>query len=234
MPPVCRQQPRGGRLMTDSRLEQIAADAKGRGWQVKWPENDDRTELIVTPRINSEIHERMFGIGFGVALGGEHITCWIWEAWGGALIEPEIGFDQIPADREVGIFPVVTSFNRRCPSLIAVVTTSTAKSPTPNPFWDKSALEQWPLLIPAAEKTHAYNWLVHRSALSFLGRRSMGEQANRRRRKRLSRGAPHRATNAGITAEVHTTKASTRRSCWPNQSMTRFTNTWRTIRVTGA
>ena len=60
--------------MDDSHLDQIAADAKGRGWQVRWSENDDRTELIVTPRINSEVHEQMFGLGFGVALGGQQIT----------------------------------------------------------------------------------------------------------------------------------------------------------------
>ena len=140
--------------MDDSHLDQIAADAKGRGWQVRWSENDDRTELIVTPRINSEVHEQMFGLGFGVALGGQQITCWVWEAWGGALIEPEIGFDQIPADREVGIFPVVTSLQQALPLFDRAVANyiNWQRHPHLNPYWDKSTQEQWPLLDPLASE----------------------------------------------------------------------------------
>ena len=140
--------------MTDSRLQQIAADAAGRGWQVEWFNNNHRTEVLVTPRINSEIHERIFGLGFGVALGGEHITCWIWETWGGSLIKPEICFDQIPADREVAIFPVVTSLQQALPIFDRAVTNyiNWQRHPRTNPWWDKSTLDQWPLVDLLAEE----------------------------------------------------------------------------------
>jgi hypothetical protein len=117
--------------MADPRLECFAADALARGWEIFWPENDDRTELLVIPTLSSRdpelpldpMHQRMFSFGFGVALGHPRqdppITFWAHQSWGGnSFICPwaetehdQQRLDRCPPGHELKLFPTVNNFD---------------------------------------------------------------------------------------------------------------------------
>lgn len=137
--------------MPDPRLTAIAADAASRGWDVDWHENQHRIELLVIPTV-SDPHDGMFGMGFGVALGGNQISVWVWECWAGCLIEPFIGFEDVPPDEEMDHFQAVTCLNDALPLFDKAAEEFLAwqRNPRLNPCWDKSALEEWASIQPLA------------------------------------------------------------------------------------
>lgn len=99
--------------MADARLQQIAADAATRGWHVDWEETDHRTELLVVPTISGPLNGQ-HGFGIAVALGGQRLVMWAWEACGGTLIAPWQRSDEHLGIEAEESFPTVTDLESCC------------------------------------------------------------------------------------------------------------------------
>ena len=95
-------------------LVSIAAEAAERNWGVQWRDEPCRTYLRVTPILRRPCQEGNFGLGFGLALGGEKVICWVWEAWDGTMIDPWVDED-IPIEQELNYFHVICSLNESLP-----------------------------------------------------------------------------------------------------------------------
>lgn len=100
--------------MPDARLKTIAADAAARGWEIRWSELDQRTELLIVPAVSSADQQGSLGIGVGVRLGGKSLSCWVWEAWTGTLIEPWVDRCVAAEDDHELLFPTVSSLEECC------------------------------------------------------------------------------------------------------------------------
>lgn len=99
--------------MADARLQRIAADAAARGWDVEWHDSDHRTELLVVPIISGPLSGDL-GFGVAVALGGERLVLWAWEAYAGTLIAPWQRSDEHPGIDAEEAFPTVTDLQSCC------------------------------------------------------------------------------------------------------------------------
>ena len=98
----------------DSRLEQIAAQARSRGWEVSWHDTADRTELVVVPAVSNAEQQGFLGFGVGVRAGGVTLACWAWEAWSDTLIEPWLCHEEIPQSGDESLFPTITDLEGCC------------------------------------------------------------------------------------------------------------------------
>ena len=100
--------------MADPRLEQIATEATSRGWEVEWCDTPSRVELLVVPTISNAEQQGSLGFGVGVREGGATLSCWVWEAWSGTLVEPWLCRDEIPQSGDESLFSTVVTLEDCC------------------------------------------------------------------------------------------------------------------------